>query len=138
MEDLNYAPDITLGLRDGGFVSILRAADVVRKREVLDGTHRPNGIFMGYGPMFKQGTGEDLSIYDITPILLYGLGIKIPKGLDGEVPKNIIKDEYLKLNPIKISESIDNEKKESEDKSEITNEEKEALMAQLKMLGYMD
>ena len=50
---------------------------------------------MGYGPMFKQGTGEDLSIYDITPILLYGLGIKIPKGLDGEVPKNIIKNEYL-------------------------------------------
>ena len=50
----------------------------------------------------------------------------------------MIINEYLKLNPIKISESIDNEKKESEDKSEITNEEKEALMAQLKMLGYMD
>ena len=66
------------------------------------------------------------------------MGIKIPKGLDGEVPKNIINNEYLKLNPIKISDSIDNEKKESEDKSEITNEEKEALMAQLKMLGYMD
>ena len=138
MEDLNYAPDITLGLRDGGFVSILRAADVVKKREIIDGTHRPNGVFMGYGPMFKKGTGEDLSIYDITPILLYGLGIKIPNGLDGQVPTNIIEDEYLRLNPVKISDSIDNEKKESEDKSEITNEEKEALMAQLKMLGYMD
>jgi predicted AlkP superfamily phosphohydrolase/phosphomutase len=74
-EDLNYAPDITLGLRDGGFVSILRSEDVVREREVIDGTHRPNGIFIGSGPMFKKGEGKNLSIYDITPILLYGLGL---------------------------------------------------------------
>lgn len=137
-EDLNYAPDITLGLRDSGFVSILRSAEVVRKREVIDGTHRPNGIFIGHGPMFNKGTGKPLSIYDITPILLYGLGAAIPTGLDGEVPENVINPEYLKMNPVIVSDKVNTEKKKSENTKEISEEEKEALMAQLKMLGYMD
>jgi hypothetical protein len=33
---------------------------------------------------------------------------------------------------------LNTERKESENKKEISEEEKEALMAQLKMLGYMD
>ena len=137
--DFEHAPDIILGLRDGGFVSILRSSEVVRKRQLIDGTHRPNGIFIGHGPMFKQKKlAEPLSIYDVTPIILYLLKLQIPAGLDGKVPTEIFDDTYLTANPVITSPTLDTRPIDSDSTKEITDEEKESLMAQLRLLGYVD
>lgn len=134
------APDITLNLRDGGFVSILKSAEVVVPREKPDGTHRPNGIFIARGPNVESGQQvEPLSILDITPLLLYFVGLPIPTDLEGRVPTEILRTETLMNYPVKVeglTKSLHAEAQEQE--KDISEEEKEALMEQLKLLGYME
>ena len=58
-------------LRDGGFVSILKSNEILSQRPRPDGTHRPAGIFIGYGPSFRKGVRlEALNILDVSPLIL--------------------------------------------------------------------
>jgi predicted AlkP superfamily phosphohydrolase/phosphomutase len=135
---LEHSPDLTIRLRDFGFVSIVRSGEVVRPRLKPDGTHRPNGIFIGRGPDI-QATGQvaPLSILDVTPCMLYLLGLPIPKDMEGNVPTDVISAESLMARPIQ-SGDVTQADAGKKDNAEVSEEEKEALMAQLKLLGYMD
>ena len=137
---LEYSPDLTVQLRDGGFVSVLRSAKVVIPRKKPEGTHRPNGIFIARGPDIKAGVQiQPLSILDITPLLLYFLGLPIPTDLEGRVPTEILKENALKEHAVEyqdFAKSFYDETQKHQD--EISEEEKESLMAQLKLLGYME
>jgi hypothetical protein len=97
MED---APDLTLELRDGGFVSILRSTSPVRPRPEVMGTHRPNGIFIGSGPGLKRSaTVPSLSILDMAPLLLYSLDLPIPAELEGRLAVELFEDGVLDAEP---------------------------------------
>ena len=52
---MERAPDLTLSIRDGGFVSILKSDVVLKPRPEVVGTHRPEGIFMAKGPGIRRG-----------------------------------------------------------------------------------
>jgi predicted AlkP superfamily phosphohydrolase/phosphomutase len=135
---LEHSPDLTIRLRDFGFVSIVRSGEVVKPRLKPDGTHRPNGIFIGRGPDIQAaGQVAPLSILDVTPCLLYLLGLPIPKDMEGKVPLDVISAESLMARPILSGDrtQADAGKKNN---VEVSDDEKEALMAQLKLLGYMD
>ncbi|WP_372603481.1 alkaline phosphatase family protein [Actibacterium sp.] len=127
-------PDLTLHLRDGGFVSILHADEVLKQREHPDGTHRPEGVFIGYGPSFEQGKHVDaLNLLDMTPLMLTLLGLPVPNDLEGRVPLEVLKgDREVK----KAAKTVTVET--AEDDNEPTEEEREALLKQMKILGYMD
>jgi predicted AlkP superfamily phosphohydrolase/phosphomutase len=134
----DYAPDITVKLRDYGFISIVRSGEVVKPRLKPDGTHRPNGIFIGRGPDIKSDeTLEPLSILDITPLIMYFLDLPIPEDMEGRVPTEILRSESLIAQPVKHGAATE-VTQTSQIQEEVSNEEKEALMAQLKLLGYMD
>jgi predicted AlkP superfamily phosphohydrolase/phosphomutase len=134
-----HSPDIVVKIRDGGFVSVLKSPKVVFPREKPDGTHRPDGIFIARGPDIKVGQRiEPLSIVDITPLMLYLLGLPIPTDLEGRVPTEILIENALKGHSVEY-QSVTQASFESSDKQDdISEEEKEALMEQLKLLGYMD
>jgi predicted AlkP superfamily phosphohydrolase/phosphomutase len=57
------------------------------------GTHRPKGIFFGYGPYIKKGyrLNSYVHTWDITPTLLHMLGLPIPDYMDGRVLKEIFR-----------------------------------------------
>lgn len=149
---LETAPDLVVNLHDGGFVSVLRSPEVVQERRVIGGTHRPNGIFMGRGPDLIAGQQIDpISILDITPLMLYLAGIPIPSDLEGRVPTEVLKPESLQQSPVAYgnrthspslySPSSDTQASQSKSKSqseEISEEQKAALMEQLKLLGYLE
>jgi len=133
------SPDITLRLRDGGFVSILKSNEIVVPREHADGTHRPNGIFIGRGPDIKQGEQvPPLNLLDITPLLLYFLGLPVPENLEGRVPKEVLKAETVAARPVEQAGATVKQADSASEDREPTPEEREALMNQLKLLGYMD
>lgn len=92
------------------------------------GTHRMNGIFLGYGPNFKSGLKlDDRSIYDITPTILYLMDSKIPVNLDGKVIEEGIKG--MDKNPEYIG---------NRERKEKSNGDEEAKVIQrLKDLGYL-
>jgi predicted AlkP superfamily phosphohydrolase/phosphomutase len=128
-------PDLSVRLRDGGFVSILNSTEVVVKRAHRDGTHRPNGIFIGYGPSFKRGTTiPTVSILDMAPLMLHLLGAPVPSDLEGRVPvEALCLDRAVETGAATLSEGA-----AAADDGEPTEEERQALMNQLRILGYMD
>ncbi|MCU0839638.1 MAG: alkaline phosphatase family protein [Rhodospirillales bacterium] len=128
-------PDLSVRLRDGGFVSILNSPQVVVKRPQRDGTHRPNGIFIGSGPNFKTGAAiAPFSILDIAPLLLHLLQVAIPSDLEGTVPRPALAIDRAVETGLAASAPAS----EAPNDREPTEEERQALMAQLRILGYMD
>ncbi len=68
-------------------------------------THRLKGLFLAKGPLFNEGCHiENLSVFDITPTILYLMKCKIPSDLDGRVLKEAIKRSYLKKVPTKFTD----------------------------------
>jgi predicted AlkP superfamily phosphohydrolase/phosphomutase len=128
-------PDITLRLRDGGFVSILKSTEIVVQRPNPDGTHRPAGIFIGYGPSFRKGERlSKLSILDVAPLILTLMGIPIPRDMEGRVPTEALATEH----DIRTGAATTAPDASDSERPEPSAEEREALMNQLKILGYMD
>ncbi|MGK7891925.1 MAG: alkaline phosphatase family protein [Leptolyngbyaceae cyanobacterium] len=150
---IETSPDLVLNLHDGGFVSILRSPEVVEERKVIGGTHRPNGIFIAHGPDIKVGEKiAPLSILDITPTLLYLAGLPIPSDLEGRVPTEVIKRTSLEHSPVTYGDRThspvlydqDSEQQQgqpgqkTQTEDEASQEQKAALMEQLKLLGYLE
>jgi hypothetical protein len=100
---MEAAPDLTLALRDGGFVSILKSDMVLKPRPEVVGTHRPQGILMAKGPGIRQGLSlPAVSITDVAPTLLYMLGLPVPSDLEGRVAEQIFTSALLQERPIRI------------------------------------
>ncbi len=133
------SPDISLKLRDGGFVSILKSKEIVVPREYPDGTHRPNGIFIAHGPDVKAGVQVDpLNLLDITPLLLHFLGLPIPADLEGRVPSEILRSEAADASRIEQGTVTEMPVRSRRKREDATPEEKEALISMLKVLKYID
>jgi predicted AlkP superfamily phosphohydrolase/phosphomutase len=127
-------PDITLKLRDGGFVSILASEDVVVQRALADGTHRPEGIFIGYGPDFRRDeTLDPLNILDMTPLMLALLGLPVPRDLEGRVPLEALEPGFATSSGGQTQSAP-----EVRTEEEVSDEDRETLLRQMKKLGYMD
>lgn len=144
-------PDITLHLRDGGFVSILSAEACVVPRALADGTHRPEGIFVGHGPAFRRDEVLDpLSLLDMTPLMLTLLGVPVPSNLEGRVPVEALEAGFAwagvgaasRIGPGPGSEGPGFGGPGSEgpgsEGSVADEEDRQILLRQMQKLGYMD
>jgi predicted AlkP superfamily phosphohydrolase/phosphomutase len=132
------APDLLMVLRDSGFVSIRAKEPVVEKREEVAGTHHADGVFFACGPGIKQGEMiEKRHITDVGAALLYSLGLEIPNDFDGQVPEQVFTDQHLADHPVVTGDQTSVQRKETSPET-ISENEKDKLMAQLKMLGYME
>lgn len=133
------SPDITVSLRDGGFVSILKSTDVVSPRKHVDGTHRPNGIFLASGPDFKVAEQlEALDLLDITPLMLHLLGLPVPGDLEGAVPIQALADSGEARQVTAAAATVAPQGRNESNRPEPSDEEREALLKQMQLLGYMD
>ncbi len=132
------APDLLLVLRDFGFVSIKNKQPVVLARDEVAGTHHPDGVFFAYGPGIKPDTRtKKCNIIDVGATLLYSLGLKVPGDMEGQVPKDMFTEQYLKENPVVVGDVTQSNIKDNDSES-MDDDEKNKLMAQLQMLGYME
>jgi predicted AlkP superfamily phosphohydrolase/phosphomutase len=138
-EAMRDAPDLLLVLRDYGFVSIKNREPVVERRHEVAGTHHPEGIFMGYGRGIRKGVNTQRhNIVDVTSGILYSLGVPVPNELEGKIPEEFFERSFIEENPpVYESASAVCRQKHREDE-ELMEAEKDKLMDQLKMLGYME
>jgi predicted AlkP superfamily phosphohydrolase/phosphomutase len=129
------APDLTLRLRDQGFVSVVNADAPLRRRPEPRGMHRSEGVVFAAGPGIPAGrTIAACSIADIFPLVLHSLGLEIPAGLDGRLPAQIRSDAPL----IGPAASAADRAEGGNGDAELTPDEEEAVFAQLRLLGYME
>ena len=92
----DLAADLTLVLRDYGFVSVTRSDAIIKTRKEVAGVHNPRGIFLAAGPGIRRGAVVgDLSILDVTPALMHSLGRPVPEEFEGRLPLEIFEDAHV-------------------------------------------
>jgi predicted AlkP superfamily phosphohydrolase/phosphomutase len=132
------APDLTLRLRDGGFVSILPSDKILEPRPEPAGTHRPNGVFMATGPGIRRGAwAPTMSILDVAPTVLYTLGLPVPEDLEGCVPRQIFEPVHLRAHPIRQGPPARQQQGMEHPGMAMDADVEAEIVKQLKALGYM-
>lgn len=143
---MNAAPDLTLTLRDHGFVSVRNRAPVVAQRNVPVGTHHPDGIFIAWGPGIEQQRERDaMQIIDVPSTLLYSLDLPIPEDFEGRVPEPLFTWEMLASRPLRIGPPTRPLGAETAvpvaagaAAGVATEAEREKILDQLRALGYLE
>ncbi|MBV8847161.1 MAG: alkaline phosphatase family protein [Bryobacterales bacterium] len=98
---MENAPDLTVTLRDHGFVSTRRTNTVYAKREIPMGTHHPDGILIARGRGIRRNRSIDrVSIMDVAPTALYAMHLPVPADLQGRVVKELYTPQYMAEHPI--------------------------------------
>lgn len=135
---MHLAPDLTLVLRDHGFISILNADSALKRRTEPKGMHRPEGIFIAAGPGIQQGLViPKLSIVDVCTVLLYSLGLEIPTDLEGRLPTEIFEISFLESHPPKVGKPVGSVSTGATEDS-LSGEDEAAVLSRLKALGYIE
>jgi predicted AlkP superfamily phosphohydrolase/phosphomutase len=98
------------------------------------GDHRPEGVFLLYGPGIESGEKVDASIYDVAPTALSILGI--PPGND--MKGRVLSGQFSTQNDGQKPQKIDSWSKHiQKGEKNILFKADEAHMKQLKALGYI-
>jgi predicted AlkP superfamily phosphohydrolase/phosphomutase len=143
---MERAPDLTLTLRDFGFISTLNAAQPVMTRRAPAGTHHPVGVLLGLGPGLKQGADVGtFNILDVAPLLLHSVGTETPTEFEGKFPAGMYEPSYLELVPPQFmaTQDITSDDSESSDSDgsdqRVMDADDELVLAnRLRSLGYID
>ena len=135
---MTEACDLTLVLRDNGFVSIRNLKPNVAKRPEPIGTHHPDGIFMAAGAgIAGSGMVARRKIVDVAPTLLHSLGLAIPSDFEGRVAESFFTAEWLAQHPVLAGDAT-RRNATAEKAEEMDKAEKAQIIEQLQMLGYME
>jgi predicted AlkP superfamily phosphohydrolase/phosphomutase len=135
------APDLTLSLRDFGFISVLNGPAAVVPRAQPSGTHHPNGVLMGVGPGLRAGERLPMrDILDVAPLLLHSLGLPIPAALEGTFPAEFYDSAYLADNPPRATDEAApaDDAEAAPAAAEMDEADQAVLFERLKSLGYVE
>ncbi|MHC4157755.1 MAG: alkaline phosphatase family protein [Planctomycetota bacterium] len=102
-EHVQDAPDVIFELAPGyvvspgiGFSAVLEAGILRDTRESdVKGYHRPDGVFVGYGPAFHSTSNVKATLCDVAPTVLGLMGVAQPAEMDGRIIEEAIQPEAL-------------------------------------------
>jgi hypothetical protein len=119
----------------------VRVDDVLDKGVLITGMHEEEGIIIMSGEDIKKGhsiTGAE--VYDVTPTILALNRWPIARDMDGTVLNDVFTDEFLQSSSIEYVDQYDAPEAIVFDEAEMKSvkENEEALISQLRNLGYMD
>lgn len=135
------APDLTVTLRDGGFISILKANNVLKPRPEVRGTHRREGIFLAGGHhVRKEFSLSPRSVLDVAPTILYSEGLPVPEDFEGEVVTEAFEPSLLECNPVQIGKpTLPPDEAPVQGTGGLLKSSEEAqILEKLKTLGYFE
>jgi predicted AlkP superfamily phosphohydrolase/phosphomutase len=145
------APDLLPAWWTDGFLldqSMPAAAglpNVERSTAPLEGgvefaaSHRLDGVFMiSGGPISPEFSFSDAKIVDVTPTVLYLMGLPIPDDMDGKVLVEAIDPDFLAANPIRYESTEDGAVSEVDNAPRgFSKDESEMIARRLQALGYI-
>lgn len=143
----SQSPDVIVKLNDYRTISSLKFG--LDQRGIIGepdyhnnfGTHSMEGIFVAWGADIRKGEKvNNAEIIDIAPTVLYLMGEKIPKRMDGKVLESVITEEYCHDHQIQYLGSDEEKQVESKEKNQmpLTKGEEAELRERLKNLGYLE
>jgi predicted AlkP superfamily phosphohydrolase/phosphomutase len=135
----DQAPDLHLifdGYRCIAFPLFATNFEVITRQIRGDsGCHRSDGIFIGHGPAFRQGTAVDGSqIIDLAPTILHLMGLPVPESMDGRALIEALAPRFLDLYPVRRVLADDGR----EDEEVVLSADQAAeIEERLRALGYL-
>lgn len=130
------APDLTLMLHDYSFLSVLRADEALKDRQVPYATHHPDGIIVATGPGINAGARLDpLFIADVAPIALYSLGLPVPTDIEGKVRLDVFSEKWRAAHPLSYVDVLT--EAGVQDGTTLDAEAQAQIKERLKSLGYL-
>ncbi len=102
----------------------------------ISGTHTRNthGIFLAAGPdIDPKASLEGIRVHDITPTLLYGLGLPVAESFAGKPRPDLFSEEFREAYPVRTIPSWGKRKSAGAR----TSKEDEKLLEELRALGYI-
>jgi predicted AlkP superfamily phosphohydrolase/phosphomutase len=137
---MGMAPDLTLALRDQGFISVLNGSSVLSRRARAKGMHRPEGIFVALGPGIRRDHRANmLNMVDVSSALLYSLGLEIPVDLEGQFPVDMFDPSLMEVAPPRSGARTRTAQRDGRTAvSAFSAQEEAALAAHLRRLGYIE
>ncbi len=133
------APDLVLQPKDWKYMAFghtdFGARHVVEPIVGMSGHHRPNGIVILAGEGIEAGTKLDgANIMDLTPSILYAMGIPIPSDMDGQVLTDAFTPEFLSRVRVQYTDEL-SDRPTGED--EYSSADEEEIRERLRGLGYV-
>jgi len=133
------APDIVLGLWDNGFVMIRDGRPAITQRPVAMGTHHPDGILIAYGPGIERGVRTGLQqVADVAATLLHSLDLPVPADFEGKVAESFLTSDRRRSHPVRIGSPTLPVKDGEVQSGDMGDADKEKILQQLQLLGYME
>lgn len=101
--------------------------------------HSDRALLIAAGPPFRAGGAPDDPIRpeDVTPLVLYLLGLAIGEDMDGRVPPALLEPEVVSAFPIRTVPTHETAR-ENREQIPIASPADDAMRAMLKSLGYLD
>lgn len=133
---------VVISLQDGATKTLLidgkETKGIIKGMVENSGGHAgdPPGIFIAAGPdIDPDAKVEGISIHDITPTLLYGMGLAVADDMKGSAYQQLYTAEFRAAHPLKTVESYG---ARGSGKASQTTSEDEAVLEQLRQLGYIE
>lgn len=102
----------------------------------ISGTHTRNthGIFLAAGPdIDPHAKLEGIRVHDMTPTLLYGLGLPVAESFAGKPRTDLFTEDFRDAHPVRTIKSWGKRKSAGA----TTSKEDEKLLEELRALGYI-
>jgi predicted AlkP superfamily phosphohydrolase/phosphomutase len=136
---VDEAPDVCFLPADMRYIS-LGDMDFTSNRFIVDafgisGGHRMHGILVLHGPAVRAGgTIDSARITDLAPTMLHLLGQPVADDMDGRVLEELLRDEFLRSNPVRTARARGGRAVQEAD---LTAEESGEIKERLRELGYL-
>lgn len=138
---VDNAPDIIFFLKEGEYLADVQPMSYLIEQlswKTGTGTHRMEGIFIGYGKDIKNNLHiTNARIIDLAPTILNLMNVPIPEDMDGKVLTEIFTDQFLNDNPPRYVGPSGGLYSDKEADGLYSDQESAHLEAQLKGLGYL-
>ncbi len=105
----------------------------------FSGNHDKQGIIIVSGKNISQNkTLETATIYDITPTILYVMGLPVAKDMKGKVLIEAMDNDLLRRNPIRYIDTYETGEKKKVEKPVRSPQDEERLIEMMRSLGYIN
>jgi predicted AlkP superfamily phosphohydrolase/phosphomutase len=133
--------DIILLANDDGYLATSTAVDVAdtffQPKGWSPGCHRPDGILLTHGPIFRAGvTVEESHITDIAPTILHALNLPVPADMDGKPVEQVFEPGFWSTHPVQWDQTSGDLPSDRTDTG-LDSADQAMVEKRLRALGYL-
>jgi predicted AlkP superfamily phosphohydrolase/phosphomutase len=131
------APDLNVVMRDYSYITQARRefaqSELIRPSENMSGFHRRQGIFVMKGRHVKTAALPPADIVQVTPTILYDLGLPLADDMDGQPMLDLFSESYVNQNAVQYIPALST----TATAHQLTADQQNSLHKQLESLGYL-